>query len=354
MERILITGGAGFVGSSLAIRLKAAYPGAEVICMDNLYRRGSEINRDRIVERGITFIKADVRERTSFDLPACDLIVDAAAEPSVLAGSEGDVTFVIDTNLGGTLNGLEAARRWSAAFVFLSSSRIYPLEALRQIELEESDTRFEISATQSQPGITLRGISEDFPVQGARTLYGATKFASEIMVEEYAAQFGVRTMINRYGVLAGPWQMGKVEQGVVALWVASHHFGMPLRYIGYQGRQVRDALHIEDMADLLLLQLGQADQWRGQIYNVGGEREISFSLRELTEHARQATGRSLELGCESGIRAGDVPLYITDAARVREAFGWQPQRSMSDIVEDTARWIADHERTLRPFLVSES
>ena len=358
MDGILITGGAGFVGSSLALRLKEEFPDSSIVCMDNLYRRGSDLNRARIEEAGISFVKADVRSRGSFDLPRCDLLIDAAAEPSVMAGRSGDAAYVVDTNLGGTLNLLETARTWDAAVLFLSTSRVYPVNRLRAVALEEVETRFEIAATQSLPGITAAGIAEEFPLQseeeaagpGSRTLYGATKYASEIMVREYAAHFGLKAMINRCGVLAGPWQMGRVDQGVVALWTAAHIYGKPLSYIGYAGKQVRDVLHMDDLADLVIRQIGRSGSWNGGVYNVGGGRRISFSLLELTDLVGSITGQSIEIDVVDEIRQGDVPLYITDSSEASRAFDWTARRTVTEIIEDTARWITNNKPVLHPVL----
>ena len=348
MKRILITGGAGFVGSSLATRFRKEFPEADIICLDNLYRKGAELNRERITRAGIKFIKGDVRYKASFDIPACDLVVDAAAEPSVTAGNKDDCSYVVDTNLVGTLNTLEAAKKWSAKLLFLSTSRVYPVESLKNIALDDSKMRFEIAKTQTLPGITSEGISESFPLMGARTLYGATKFASEIMVAEYASQFGLQTLINRCGVLAGPWQMGKVDQGVVALWIAAHHYHRPLRYIGYNGKQVRDTLHIDDFGDLIMQQLEKSSVWDGRAYAVGGGIKVSVSLQELTVIASETTGNNIKITSEPSVRSGDIPLYITDCTKVRGDFNWNPQRMVKDIAVDIGRWITENEDVLRP------
>lgn len=348
MKRILITGGAGFVGSNLALRLRAARPDCAVVALDNFYRQGSELNIGRLEQGGVSVWRRDVREAGAFGAEPFDLVIDAAAEPSVLAGASGDVRYVLDTNLGGTLNLLEAARNWKARVLFISTSRIYPLAALRAIPLVETGTRFEIAANPGMPGLSAEGIAEEFPVGGARTLYGATKFASEIMAQEYAAQWGLNVLINRCGVLAGPWQMGRVDQGVTALWVAAHHYGRPLTYIGYGGRQVRDVLHIDDFADLILLQLQKETVWDGRVYNVGGGREISFSLRELTRCVAGIVGRTVPIGEEAAVRTGDVPLYLTDRRRAMADFNWKPRRNLETVIGDTARWMRDHEALLRP------
>lgn len=352
--RTLITGGAGFVGSSLAIRLKSSGIASDVVCLDNLWRKGSELNVARLSARGIEVVSADVRMRDSFDLAPFDLVIDAAAEPSVMAGSAGkDVDYVVDTNLVGTLNLLEAARKWSSAVVFLSTSRVYPVECLRQIELTEGDTRFEVSAEQSMAGISPAGISEQFPINGARTLYGATKYASEVMALEYGAQFGLPMMINRFGVIAGPWQMGRVDQGIVALWVAAHHYGNALTYMGYGGKQVRDVLHIEDMLDLIAAQIAAGfDGWGGDVYNVGGGSASSTSLLELSSTVREVVGRELSFKHDERVRAGDVPIYVTDNSKVSAKFKWKPSRGVEDVVNDTARWIADNDEMLRPIFLT--
>jgi CDP-paratose 2-epimerase len=347
----LITGGCGFVGSALALCLRRRFPTAKVIALDNFHRNGSRLNEGRLRDTGVDVVEADVRNRDALiGVGPCDLVIDAAAEPSVMAGRGDDVSYVVDTNLGGTLNALECARLWKARFIFLSTSRVYPVEALRAIRLREAAERFEIAADQVLPGISVAGIAEGFPVDGARTLYGATKFASEIMVREYAAQFGLDAVVNRCGVIAGPWQMGKVDQGVIALWVASHIFGKPLKYIGYDGRQVRDVLHIDDLATLIEMQVRRGAPLAGAVYTVGGGREISCSLRELTNLCRERTGVRMDISGDPRVRDGDVPLYITDAARVRVAFGWAPERSVRDVVADIAGWIQDAPDTLRPIL----
>ncbi len=345
--RILITGGAGFVGSSLALRLREARPEDRIVCMDNLHRKGSILNRKRLEDAGVAFVKKDVRDSTAFKMPRFDLIIDAAAEPSVVAGKSGESGYVVNTNLTGTLNTLEAAKTWSSAMLFISTSRVFPLKYLRAINLEEGSSRFELSSVQDVPGVSLRGISEDFPLRGPRTLYGATKYAAEIMVEEYSRQFGLEALVDRCGVLAGPWQMGKVDQGVVALWVAAHHYNMPLSYIGYGGKQVRDILHIDDFADLALTQLEDRSRWQGQVWNVGGGMAGSVSLIELTELAREATGKYVEIGSVPDVREGDVPLFFTDCTRISEEWNWWPSSTPAQIVADTAGWIKDNEDKLK-------
>ena len=178
-----------------------------------------------------------------------DAIVECSAEPSALAGADGETAYTVHTNLTGAYNCLELARRDSAQLIFLSTSRVYPMRPQSELSYEEGPTRFELFDRQAVRGASSAGISEEFPLDGARTLYGATKLAAELLIEEYAEGFGLRTAVNRCGVIAGPWQMGKVDQGVFAFWLFHHHFGLPLSYIGYggEGKQVRDLLHVDDL-----------------------------------------------------------------------------------------------------------
>ena len=272
-DRLLITGGAGFVGSNLAVSLASRHPDWEVLALDNLYRRGSELNLSRLEAAGVEFVRGDVREPEDLEcLPRLAALIECSAEPSVMSGVDGDTGYLVHTNLSGAYNCLELARRDGAFVVFLSTSRVYPVEPQVGLRLDESPTRFEIAAEQAVPGVSPTGISEQFPMDGPRTLYGATKLAAELLIEEYRAGLGVPAVIDRCGVIAGPWQMGKVDQGVFTHWMLAHHFGQPLSYIGFggAGKQVRDLLHIDDLVDLVERQLldpealGRAHRKRGR------------------------------------------------------------------------------------------
>ncbi|HET7573656.1 MAG TPA: NAD-dependent epimerase/dehydratase family protein, partial [Solirubrobacterales bacterium] len=220
----MITGGAGFVGSNLAVSLAGSHPDWEVLALDNLYRRGAELNLPRLEAAGVEFVRGDVREPEDLrSLPRIDALVECSAEPSVMSGVDGDTSYLLHTNLTGAYNCLELARRDGAFFLFLSTSRVYPVAPQVALRLEEAPTRFEIAAEQDVGGVSPAGISEDFPLGGARTLYGATKLAAELLIEEYRESFGVPGAIDRCGVVAGPWQMGKVDQGVFTHWMLAHH-----------------------------------------------------------------------------------------------------------------------------------
>ncbi|HJR05805.1 MAG TPA: NAD-dependent epimerase/dehydratase family protein [Pyrinomonadaceae bacterium] len=350
--RVLITGGAGFVGSSLAVAFKREQPEATVVALDNLKRRGSELNVALFKEHGIEFVYGDIRSPGDLqDLNGeFDLFIEASAEPSVLAGLDGSPNYVLQTNLVGTLNCLEFARRRAARLVFLSTSRVYSIKPLKEIQLTETPARFEIADAQKWSGISAEGIAENFPVHLPRSLYGASKLASEMIIQEYVDTYGMRAVINRCGVIAGAGQFGKVDQGVFTLWVANHYFGKPLRYTGFGGRgqQVRDLLHPSDLYALIKRQVAQIDSCAGGIFNVGGGRSVSTSLAELTAVCQQLLGREVPIERDDRTSPVDIPLYISDHRRATEAFDWRPARSVENIVEDIIRWLSENEAQLRP------
>ncbi|MBI3392617.1 MAG: NAD-dependent epimerase/dehydratase family protein [Nitrospirae bacterium] len=353
MKTILVTGGAGFVGSNLAIRLKRDLDDVRVVGLDNLRRRGSELSIPRLREGGVEFVHGDIRNREDLDVSSrVDLILECSAEPSVLAGYGSSPEYVVQTNLAGTLTCLELARRRGAGLIFLSTSRVYPFSRINALRHTETDTRFVLDEEQDTPGVSSEGIAEGFSLEGSRSLYGATKLASEIILREYVDMYGLRAVVNRCGVIAGPWQMGKVDQGVVVLWVARHIFGGPLRYIGFggEGKQVRDILSIEDLYRLVRLQIDDLGGLSGEVFNVGGGRENAVSLRELTELCQEETGRRIEIGREPETRPADISVFVTDTKKVRGRTGWSPVDRPEKIVAEITAWIRNHGEILRPIL----
>lgn len=353
MKTYLVTGGAGFVGSHLAIRLKRDRPDCRVIALDNLRRRGSELNLPRLSAGGVEFRHGDVRVRADLDVAErIDDIIDCAAEPSVLAGYQDSPDYVIGANLAGTVNCLELARRHEADFIMFSTSRVYPYRLINDLEVIERETRYELTDRQLLAGASAAGINEEFPLVGARSLYGATKLASELLLQEYIEMYGLRGVVNRCGVLSGPWQMAKVDQGFVALWVARHLFGRPLAYIGFDGtgKQVRDVLHIDDLCRLVDFELTHIDALNGTTLNVGGGPAGSVSLRELTVLCQDVTGRRVEVCPEPTGRAADARVYVSDFGKVHKLTGWTPTIGVAAVVEDITRWIQDNERAFAPLL----
>lgn len=355
--RVLISGGAGFVGSTLARRFREESRN-QVVVLDNLRRRGSELNIPSFKRAGIEFHHGDVRQTGDlWDIPGnFDLMIEASAEPSVAAGRKGSPRYVIETNLLGTFNCLEYARKRAGLFAYLSTSRVYSIASLRAIRLDETAHRYEVASRQVLPGISERGVNESFPMDTARSFYGAAKLASEILIREYVDSYGLKAVVNRCGVIAGPGQFGKTDQGFVSLWVANHYFGLPLQYRGFggTGKQVRDVLHPQDFAALLSRQIESPKTWNGEPFNIGGGREISVSLLELTRLCRDAVGRSVEIGSIGDTDPADVPLYVTDYGKAQRSFGWRPQRDMKTIVAEIAGWLRANESALRPIFAPET
>ena len=352
-KQILITGGAGFVGSNLAVMLKNKYPDWKIIALDNLKRRGSELNLPCLKSAGVEFVHGDVRNREDLCVDGrLDFVIDAAAEPSVLAGLNEPPDYLIHTNFNGTVHLLNLAHQHSAGFIFLSTSRIYPIGCLEKLNCRDDESRFELEDVQPFEGCSRRGISETFPLAGARSFYGTTKLASELMLAEYAAFYGLRAVINRCGVIAGPRQMGKVDQGVVVLWMARHFWKQELAYIGYNGtgKQVRDVMHILDLFDLVDYELNHFEQVAGKTYNAGGGRQVSFSLQELTRHCAEITGNTVAVKAVAANRVGDIPVYITDHSLLTAETGWKPRRNITDILTDIFHWIKDNEIQLKNIL----
>jgi CDP-paratose 2-epimerase len=351
--KILITGGCGFVGSNLSIFFKQLYPESEIIAFDNLKRRGSELNISRFKAAGVEFIHGDIRNKEDFDgIGKVDFVIDAAAEPSVMAGLDAAPDYVINTNLNGTVNCLNFAVKNNAGFIFLSSSRIYPFVKLDDSNYVEQATRFSYTDAQVISGVSSMGITTEFPLTGPRSFYGATKLASELLIAEYAEFIGLKTVINRCGVITGPWQMGKVDQGVIVLWMARHFWKKNLTYNGYggKGKQVRDILHVHDLFRLIDYQMLHIDQFSGKTFNVGGGNDCSVSLIELTKICEKLTGNEISITSLPENRKADVRIYTTDNSEISKLTGWKPEYYPEKIMQEIYDWIIANESQLKTIL----
>lgn len=353
IKKIFITGGAGFVGSNLCIGLKKINPSFEITAFDNLSRRGSELNLKRLNNAGIGFKHGDIRNQEDLaELNEIDVIIDASADPSVLSGINSPVLPLINSNLMGTVNCLELANRANSGFIFLSTSRVYPIKTLENSNYKELETRFQWTDNQIVNGLSSNGITEQFPIDGSRSFYGSTKLASELLIQEYQALKGMKTVINRCGVLSGPWQMGKVDQGVIVLWLARHFFKGNLKYIGYEGKgkQTRDVLHIDDLTRLIDWQIKNLDLVNGEVFNVGGGNEVSFSLVELTKICEELTGNKISIEPQIEERTADIRIYVTDNSKITQLTGWKPEKTFRNLIEDTYLWMKENETSLKQIL----
>jgi CDP-paratose 2-epimerase len=342
--KLLITGICGFVGSRLASALQERIEGIEIVGVDNLLRPGSESNRHELSSRGIKVIHGDLRVRSDVDaLPKSDWTVDAAANPSVLAGVDGKSSArqLSEHNLGGTLNLLEYCREHKTGLVLLSTNRVYSVRGLASLPMTVERDAFTLD--ESEPllaGVSKLGVSEEFSTQAPISLYGATKLASEIMAVEYGSTFGFPVWINRCGVLAGAGQFGTAEQGIFSYWLHAHAGKKKLRYIGFGGHgfQVRDAFHPDDLAELLRLQF-RREPFSDPVFHAGGGPENSMSLAQLTAWCDVRFGPH-RLEPDDRPRPFDIPWLVMNTGRSERELGWRRTRNLPSILDE----IAEHVR----------
>ena len=345
--RILITGACGFVGSALAECLLERVEGIHVAGVDNLMRPGSETNRARMERLGVEFVHGDLRSASDVaGLPACDWVIDAAANPSVLAGlsGAGSSRRLFEHNLAALGNVLEYCRERKAGLMLLSSSRVYSIAALAAIPLSVQDRAFALDPAAALPhGLTLDGIGVEFSTAAPVSLYGATKLASEIMALEYGAAFDFPVWITRCGVLAGAGQFGTPEQGIFAFWVNAHLRRRPLRFIGFDGagHQARDAFHPRDLAALLVAQIRTGRSAGPRVYTAGGGPANTMSLAQLTAWCDERFGRHVP-AAHPGPRRYDIPWVAMDNTAAAADFGWRIETPLSTILEDIAQHANQH------------
>jgi CDP-paratose 2-epimerase len=345
--KLLITGICGFTGERLARALRERIEGLELFGLDNLSRLGSETNVERLRRSGVRFFHGDVRQPSDLEiLPPVDWVIEAAANPSVLAGVDGRSSSrqLLEHNLLGTVNTLEYARRSGAGFLLLSTSRVYSIPALAAIPVRPRDGAFVVDTSRPIPaGACDEGVSEDFSTAAPVSLYGATKLASESLALEYGATFGFPVWVNRCGVLAGAGQFGTAEQGIFSYWLHAHAARRPLRYIGFGGHgwQVRDAFHPDDLASLIALQIRRGSPPARAIHNAGGGLANSMSLAQLTAWCDRRFG-TFAPAADDTPRRFDIPWLVMDSRRVREEFAWKPEISIEAILEEIARHVRDN------------
>jgi CDP-paratose 2-epimerase len=344
--KILITGACGFVGSSMARSLIERFEGVEIFGADNFIRGGSEVNRRPLAALGVKIFHADIRSASDVEaLPKADWVIDAAANPSVLAGVDGKTSSrqLVEHNLSGTVNLLEYCKRHGAGFVLLSTSRVYSISPLAAVQVEVADRAFVPKRGAFAPGLSERGVAENFSTAAPVSLYGATKLASEQFALEYSAAFGFPVWINRCGVLAGAGQFGRADQGIFAFWINAWLRRRPLRYIGFggAGHQVRDCFHPRDLAALVAAQLKRPDAAVPRVINVSGGVENSMSLAQLSAWCAERFGEH-RVEADTQPRPFDIPWMVLDSALAREHWGWEPGIRLGEILDEIAAHAAKH------------
>ena len=327
---ILITGGCGFVGTNLSLFLKKK--NHKITSLDNLSRKGSRYNLQLLRKNKIKNLKINTEnEKKILKIPKFDLIIDCCAEAAVEV-SKNDFDRVINTNLIGTINILKKAKIDHSKIIFLSSSRVYPINSFDEFskkKLLKKDLKIS------------KMFDENSNINGAKTIYGVTKLASEMFIEEFSYAFKMKYIINRCGVISGPLQFGKQDQGFVSLWIWRHLMKKKLSYIGYEGlgNQVRDVLHIDDLSELINIQIKNLNKINNTLFTVGGSKKSYTSLKKLTEICQKITGNKLSMSKIKKTSIYDIPYFITDNSKITRTYGWKPKKNITNIIKDTYKWL---------------
>ncbi|MDA1047364.1 MAG: NAD-dependent epimerase/dehydratase family protein [Verrucomicrobia bacterium] len=338
--KVLITGICGFAGTSIANTMVQSHSNLQIFGLDNFSRKGSELNISELTDLGIDLIRGDARVQSDLDsMPTVDWVIDCAANPSVLAGLDGQVSSrqVMEHNLLGTINLLEYCKKHGAGLILLSTSRVYSAKALAQLPVHKKGDGFQLEKDYSETGISFKGIAEGFPTTAPISLYGASKLASEALILEYAEAFDFPVFINRCGVLAGAGQFGKADQGIFSYWIHSFREKKSLKYVGFGGSgfQVRDALHPRDLAPLLIRQMEEPEKNAPRILNLGGGPENATSLHKLSAWCEERFGPN-EVSSTPDERPYDAPWIVMDSSMAREVWDWSPKTGLEEILKEIA------------------
>ena len=339
--KILVTGGCGFVGTNICISLKKL--NYKIFSLDNLSRKGSIFNLKILKKNNIKNFNFDIYNFSKLKkLPKFDLIIDCCAEASIEV-SRHDLDRVVNTNFIGTFNILKKAKNDNSKIIFISSSRVNSISALNNILNKKKLTK----------AIKIKKkINEKFSTLKPRSIYGLTKLASEMLIEEFAYAFNIKFIINRCGVISGPLQFGKQDQGFVSLWIWSHIIKRKLKYIGYggYGNQIRDVLHIEDLTDLIIIQIKKFNKVNNELFTVGGSTKSYISLKELTLKCEKITKNKILFTKHPSTSIYDIPYFISDNSKVSKTYNWRPKRNISKIIKDTYKWMIINKNKLIKYL----
>jgi len=332
--KILITGGCGFVGSNLAIYFKNNRIGSKIDTLDNLSRKGSLLNLKRLKKKKIKNYKKDISHYNNLkNLPKYDLIVDCCAEAAVEI-SKIEIDKVFNTNLVGTFNILKKCAKDKSNFIFLSSSRVYSIKDLRKLKKKNFL------------------INEKFNTSGAKSIYGFSKYSSEHLIREFSFLYKIKYIINRLGVISGPWQFGKQDQGFVSLWVWKHLNRKKLSYIGFGGKglQIRDVIHIADVCKLITKQIKKINKINNLTLNVGGGSKNLISLKNLTKVCQKITSNRIRIFSKKTTAEYDIPYYVTNNFKVKKIYNWHPKKNILDIVKDVYKWMVLNKKILKKYM----
>lgn len=336
---ILVTGGAGFIGSHVAEYY--ARKGDEVIVLDNLSRweilegtLGNVFSNWDYLKKfpNVSLVKGDVRNFDDVKKIAGDVdaIIHTAAQVAVTTSiKEPKLDF--ETNVLGTFNVLEAARLTNAAVVYCSTNKVYG-ENINGIPVVEGAKRYNFADEKYA-----KGISEVFRVDGTwHTPYGCSKLAGDIYVQDYADSYGLKTGAFRMSCIYGERQFGMEDQGWVAWFTIATLLGKPITIYG-NGKQVRDVLHVSDLVRAFDRFL--TSNLKHEIFNIGGGAENTLSLLELLDLLEQFVGKRPKISF-AGWRLGDQKVYISDISKAAKKLGWKPRVSPDEGVKKLVDWVS--------------
>jgi CDP-paratose 2-epimerase len=335
MTRILVTGGAGFIGSNLTHRLLSQ--GHEVTVYDDLSRRGTARNigwlRENHGDR-FTLRQNDVRDQSALAeaMQDCAVVYHLAAQVAV-TWSVADPREDFEINALGTLNVLEAARRCEKPpiVLFTSTNKVYG--GMEEAEIVEEQTRYAYAALP-------QGVSEAQPLD-FHSPYGCSKGAADQYVRDYARIYGLRTVVMRMSCIYGPRQFGIEDQGWVAHFIISSVLGRPITIYG-DGKQVRDILYVDDLLEACEKAVERIDATTGQVYNIGGGPRNTISVwTEFSGHLGRLLGHEVEVSHDEW-RPGDQLVYVSDTTKARQELGWEPGVSVTEGIERLFHWVVNN------------
>ena len=274
-------------------------------------------------------------------MPKFNLVIDCCAEPAIEA-SKKDPNRVFETNLVGTFNILKKSIKDKSNIIFLSSSRVYSIKKLRSLVK---------NLNISKPLNLKYKINEHFDTSDVSSLYGYTKLSSEKLIKEMFYNYGLKYIINRFGVIAGPWQFGKQDQGFVPLWVARHFKKKKISYIGFGGfgNQVRDVIHIEDVCEIIYIQIKKMNKIYNNTFNIGGGLANAISLKDLTQYCQRIVKNKVKIGKIRNTSNYDIPYFVTDNKKIKKFYNWIPAKNIIDIINDIYIWLNKNKMLLKHF-----
>lgn len=334
---VLITGGAGFIGTNLADRLLKQ--GHSVLLFDNLSRRGVEQNVKWLEEtygNRVQLILGDVRDRSALAWAVSNVsqVFHFAAQVAVTT-SLVDPRSDFEVNTIGTFHLLEALRELDAPppLVYTSTNKVYG--GLADIALQVDGDRYE----PVDPSVRRRGIDESRSLD-FHTPYGCSKGAAEQYVLDYARSYGKPACVFRMSCIYGPHQFGTEDQGWVAHFLIRALHDESITLYG-DGRQVRDILFVDDLVDAFLLAQANMERVSGHAFNIGGGPERTIALLELLDMIRRIQGRPSKIFFDT-LRTGDQRYYVSNTSKFRSATGWNPRVNPAEGVRRLYQWLQEY------------